>query len=259
MTEPASTYPAFPPGLWRRIVLQPGQGSKGGGWIGGALEDDMHRFHIRIDHADGRITAVKASAVRHPWSACPGATGFIAKELTGELLADVGRRDPAQHCTHLYDLAILAAAHAGDTRPTRLDMTVADRIDGRTTATLSENGEERLRWQLDGTAIAGPPSSGIGRDLRQLSKWKGELPPREAEWATLLRRAVFVSGARQYVAPSLEQTAALNHGRMGVCFNYQMPQAKSSTRTPNWHRDFSMSGNEPLAGLDPASEFAATG
>ena len=75
----------------------------------------------------------------------------------------------------------------------------------------------------------------------------------------MLRRAVFVSRARQYIAPSLEQTAALNVGRMGVCFNYQMPQAEGSTRTPNWHKDFSESGREPLEGFDPAAEFDAMG
>jgi len=228
-------------------VLQPGPG-----WIGGALEDDMHRFHIRLDHEDRRITGVAAKAVRHPWSACPGATNFIAKELTGELLEDVARRDPFQHCTHLFDLALLASAHAGDSASTRFDMYVADRIEGRTTATLYENGEEKLRWQLDGTAIAGSE-----RDLRQLSKWKRDLPAREAEWATLLRRAVFVSGARQYVPPPGGETAAENTGRMGVCFNYQLPQAETSTRTPKWHRDFSTSGREPLEGLDPAEEFRA--
>jgi hypothetical protein len=68
---------------------------------------------------------------------------------------------------------------------------------------------------------------------------------------------VFVSGARQHIAPSFEQTAALNQGRMGVCFNYQMPQAEHSTRTPDWHRDFSQSGREPLEGLRPAQAFAA--
>ena len=251
MTDTTRTFPTFPPGLHRRIVLQPGDG-----WIGGALEDDMHRFHIRLDHAGGRVTRVSARAVRHPWSACPGATGFIARELTGELLADVGKRDPAQHCTHLYDLAILAAAHAGDTGPTRFDMTVADRVEGRTTASLAQDGTERLRWQLDGTAIT-EGSAHAGLDLRQLSKWKRELPPHEAEWATLLRRAIFVSGARQYIAPSAEQTAAMNEGRMGVCFNYQMPQAEGSTRTPGWHRDFSQSGHEPLENLDPQREFAS--
>lgn len=253
MTHTADTFPTFPPGLWRRIVLEPGNG-----WIGGALEDDMHCFHIRIDHAEGRVTKVAAKAVRHPWSACPGATAFIARELTGELLTAVAERDPFQHCTHLYDLAVLAAAHAGDTAPTRFDMNVADRVEGRTTATLMENGTEKLRWQLDGTAITGSGAH-AGRDLRQLSKWKRDLPAKEAEWATLLRRAIFVSGARQYIAPDLEQTAAMNRDRMGVCFNYRMPQAQDSTRTPNWHRDFSESGIEPLAGLDPAAEFAAMG
>jgi hypothetical protein len=249
MNAPAGTFPSYPPGLWRRIVLFPQPA-----WIGGALEDDMHRFHIRIDHAERRVTRVAAKAVRHPWSACPGATGFIAGELTGALLENVARRDASQHCTHLLDLAIVAAGHASDTTPTCFDMQVADRVEGRTSAIIAENGEERLRWQLEGTAIAG-----TGRDLRQLSKWKHELPARDAEWATLLRRAVFVSGARQYIAPSVEQTAAMNAGRMGVCFNYQMPQAEGSTRTPNWHRDFSMSGVEPLAGLDAEAEFVSMG
>ncbi len=249
--DPAA-YPAFPPGLWRRIVLLPGPQIPGGGWIGGALEDDMHRFHIRIDHAAGRVTRVVGKAVRHPWSACPGAAAFIAKDLAGQLLGDVGRRDPAQHCTHLYDLAILAAAHAADTAPTRFDMTVADRVEGRTTAALAQDGIEKLRWRLDDTRIADSD-----RDLRRLSQWKQDLPAQEAEWATLLRRAVFVSGARNYLAPSLEQTAVMNQGRMGVCFNYQLPQAEASTRTPDWQRDFSQSGHQPLEGLDPAAEFHA--
>jgi hypothetical protein len=240
-------HPSFPPGFHRRIVLQPGHD-----WIGAALEDDMHRFHIRIDHVEGRITAVSAKAVRHPWSACPGATDFIASELTGAPLADVAKRDPFQHCTHLFDLAILAAAHARDTAPSRFDMRVADRVDGRTTATLDEDGVEKLRWQLEGTMIAG-----AGLDLRQLSQWKRQLPPDEAERATLLRRAIYVSGARQYVPPPNDPPAAQSLERMGVCFNYQLPQAETSRRTPNWHRDFSTFDREPLEGLDAPAEFAA--
>jgi hypothetical protein len=249
MNEQASLYPSFPPGFHRRIVLQPGEG-----WIGGALEDDMHRFHIRIDHAGGRITALSARAVRHPWSACPGAADFISKELSGELLTDVARRDPFQQCTHLFDLAILSAAHANDTAPARFDMRVADRVGGRTTATLELDGAEKLRWQLDGTSIAG-----AGRDLLLLSRWKHELSPHEAEWTTALRRAIYVSGARQYVPPPNNPTAAESPERMGVCFNYQLPQAETSRRTPDWHRDFSRSGCEPLERFDPMDEFSAMG
>ena len=215
----------------------------------------MHRFHLRLDHAGGRITGVAAKALRHPWTGCPGATGFIASELTGAPLAEVAKRDPFEHCTHLLDLAVLLAAHAGDSEPTRFDMFVADRVGTRTTATLSENGKETLRWPLDGTTIAATARVGGGRDLRQLSQWKQELPARDAERATLLRRAVFVSGARQYTPPEGNPTAAESRERMGVCFNYRLPQARTSHRSPDWQRDFSTSGREPLEGLDAAREF----
>jgi len=250
MVNKEQGYPAWPPGLWRRIILQPEDG-----WIGGALEDDMHRFHMRFDHKDGRITAVRAIAVRHPWSQCPGAAPHIAGELNGELLSEVAERDPFQHCTHLYDLAVLMAAHAHDSESTRFDMRVADRIEGRTTATLEKNGVELVRWQLNDTAIAGAEPWG-GRDLKQLSKWKREIAPELAELATILRRAIFVSGARQFVPPPDEQMREWNVLRKGVCFNYQSPQIERTERSQDWRRDFSESGLEPLMQFDPAAAFA---
>ena len=77
--------------------------------------------------------------------------------------------------------------------------------------------------------------------------------------ATLLRRAIYVSGARKYQPPANNPTAAESPERMGVCFNYQLPQAETSRRTPDWHRDFSECGREPLEGLDAETEFASMG
>lgn len=254
MAEPEPLFPAWPPGLWRRIVIQPGSNARGR-WIGGALEDDVHRFHLRFDHAGGRVNAVRAEALRHPWSACPGAAPHIAGELTGALLSEVAARDPAQHCTHLFDLAVVLAAHADDTAPTRFDMRVADRVNERTTATLAQDDVEILRWQLAGTAIIAGDHA--GRDLRQLSAWKPELPAGEAEAATMLRRAVFVSGARRFTAPSSLTAADQGSLRMGVCYNYQLPQALTSTRNAAWITDFSAGHGEPLAGFDAERVFAA--
>lgn len=240
----------WPPGIWRRIVLWPQPG-----WIGGALEDDVHRFHMRIDHAGGRITGVKAKALRHPWSACPGAAPHIAAELTGELLADTAKRDPLLHCTHLYDLAVVLAAHSGDSAPSRFDLRVADRVEDRTQAVLLEDGQEAMRWQLEGTGITGPaPFAGL--DLKHLSRWKQDLPPRDAERATMLRRAVFISGARQFNPPPGFRAVDQGPERMGVCFNYQLPQAEQSTRTPDWLKNWAGS-DEPLLGFDPETTFAA--
>jgi hypothetical protein len=247
MESNLTPFPEWPTGLWRRVIIQPGAG-----WIGGALEDDVHCFHMRFDHENGRIVRARAAALRHPWTACPGAAPHIAGELTGALLSEVAARDPSQHCTHLFDLAVVLAAHADDTEPTTIDMRVADRIDERTTATMTENGAEVMRWRLVGTELHGE-----GRDLRQLSQWKRELSTRDAERATMLRRAVFVSGVRQYTAPAELTAAEPGSQRMGVCYNYQLPQAETSTRTPNWLTDWSAGAGEPLAGLDAEKVLAA--
>jgi len=245
-------FPSYPPGLWRRIVLQPGDG-----WIAGALEDDMHRFHLRIDHAGGIISAARAEAVRHPWTACPGAAPHIAAELVGAALEDVARRDATLHCTHLYDLAVLVAAHAGDTEPTWFDIHVADRAGTRTTATLAKDGVERLRWQLDGTMIVGPGEF-AGRDIKRVSQWKHEYGQDIVEQAPLLRRVVFISGGRAFdPPPDLPYASQQGPARIGVCFNFQLPRAEASVRRNPWHHDFSAGGPEPLAGFDPVSAFAA--
>ncbi len=246
-------FPIWPPGFSRRIVLSPSRD-----WIGAALEDDAHSFWFRLDHAEGRITAVAGKALRHPWSACPGAVNKLEAELPGARLEDIAARDPREDCTHLFDLAILCAAHAADTAPLRFDMTVADRVEGGTTATLAENGVDRMMWRIDGLEIM-EPEPFAGRDLRRLSQWKRELSPENAERAALLRRTVFVSGVRRFVPQPGEYAADQGPTRMGACYNYQLPQAQDSTRIADWQKDFSESGLQPLGGFDPEKDFAVLG
>ena len=217
----------------------------------------MHRFHLRLGHRDGWITGGRAEGLRIPWTGCAGAPDFIVAELEGEPLEAVARRDPRQHYTHLLDMAILAAAHAEDVSATTYDMQVADREEGRTTATLLENGVERLTWQLNDTVIEGPPDF-AGLDLKRLSTWKHDFPAAEAEWATLLRRAVFVSGARVYQPPVGKRAVEMGDLRMGACFNYQMPQAGESMPIFE-RRDFSMTADKPLEGFDPEAVFSGMG
>ena len=162
-------FPTFPPGFWRRIRIVPGVSASGQRWIGGALEDDMHCFHMRMEHDGTRIMALAARALRHPWSACSASPAHLAERLSGRALAELAAEDPAQHCTHLHDLAILLAAHADDRAETRFDMTVADRVEGRTTATISVDGAAALAWPLEGLVIAGGMAGEgpmAGRDLR---------------------------------------------------------------------------------------------
>lgn len=247
-TDATIEYPAFPPGFWRRVVLYPQHGH-----IVAAMEDDMHHFHLRMDHTQGRITALAGRAVRHPWTGCAGAPLHLANDLEGERLADVAGRDPFQHCTHLYDLAIIMAAHTDDAASSRFDMRVGDRPHDRATATLEHNGEERLRWYITGTMIDGPERF-AGRDLKRVSTWKHEYTPQEAEQAAMLRRAIFVSGARRHKLEKNRRGADMQLARHGVCFNYRSPQLEE-TLSLYETRDFSQGGDEPLQGFEPERAF----
>ena len=248
--DTSNDYPSFPPGFWRRVVLYPAHDH-----IVGAMEDDMHHFHLRMDHAQGRVTALTGRAVRHPWTGCAGAPLHLANDLHGVPLAEVAGRDPFQHCTHLYDLAIVMAAHVGDTAPSSFDMRLGDRPNDRATATLERNGVERLRWHINGTMIEGPARF-AGRDLKRVSTWKHEYAPDEAEQATMLRRAIFVSGARKYKLENNRKAVDTPLARKGVCFNYQSPQLEESLSLYEV-RDFSNGDREPLQGFEPEHAFGA--
>ncbi len=235
----------FPPGFWRRISLHPAPGR-----IVGGLEDDMHRFIVRLSHADGIITASEAWAERFPWSTCPGAAPFLVEQLVGRSLTDVAALDPAIHCTHLYELAVLCAAHAGDEKPTVFDMKVGDRptSDDRAIAILEENGVELLRFPLLGSVIEGD-SIWAGRDFRRLSTWRRELSPQMAERAMLLRRATQVSGVRRQ-PEDFGVRAGERANRMGACFTYQMPRAMDAIHGITRRIDFSTTTAGPLADFD---------
>jgi hypothetical protein len=229
-------------GLRRRIRLIPAPGR-----ISAGLEDDYHHFEVRLSHADGVITAADAEAVRFPWSTCGGASELLVRQSVGKRLQAIAALDAHAHCTHLFELAVLAAAHARDTSPTQFDMFVADRVDTRTYATLSRDGAPLLRWDLTGLSIDAP-SDWAGRDLRKLSVWRAQLSPEQAEQAGLLRRAVHISGGRNLTLDQMPQRAGDVGGgsRTGACFTHQAECAAIAVRTDGWRRDFSTTPEDLL-------------
>lgn len=237
-------FPKFPEGFWRRIELRPGPGR-----VVAGLEDNVHRFHLTLSHDGESVTRMNVETPRVPASTCPAAGPYIASELEGQRLALVARRDPAEHCTHLLDLAVLAANHAADDEPARYDMWVADRVEGRTTALLLLNDVELIRWELNGTEIVEPPPF-AGRNLKRLSLWKCELSAAEGEHATLLRRAVMVSGSRAVGAEVVGRSVEFVRSRIGACFTYHEDRAFDAVRSLNWQKDFGRMGEAPLADFD---------
>lgn len=239
----ASADSSLAPGFWRRILLEPKPGV-----IRASLEDDFHCFHLQVIHSDGVIKRLDTIAERIPWSTCSEAGDFLSQQVVGQPLDVVAGLDPHSHCTHLFELLVVSAAHALDTQITQFDLRVPDRQNGRTAATLSENGRLVLRWEMNDTLIEGP-ADWAGRDLRQLSRWKHSLSTQAAERATLLRRVVHISGGRNSTNLLVERASDRGPERMGACFTYQMPRAETAFRSPDWIRDFSLPGAEPLQSL----------
>jgi hypothetical protein len=224
------------PGFWRRIALHPSPSELLAG-----IEDDAHRFLIRLSLQGEIVSDVEVKGERIPYTTCADAGEFFKQSLVGLPLHAIAAFDSHSHCTHILDLAVLSARHAHDTTPTSFDLRVTDAVSGQKRATLYENGKTMLQWEVRDTLILGP---GVfnGKDLRKFAVWKNALSTMELEQAAMLRRAVMVSGARAIPIDDATRPADRGAGRMGACFTYQTPRVLQAERAvAEWRKDFSHS------------------
>jgi hypothetical protein len=224
------------PGFRRRFKITPAPGQ-----VRAALEDDYHHMHVTLDHADGVITQATSVMVRAPWTTCPGAQQRLRDTFTGRTLAEAADRgEKITNCTHLHDLALLAATHASDARETVYDVFRADPRDGRGETELRLNGECVMRWTIEGFTITDPPEI-AGLTLTLLGKWIATLPPAQQEQARVLRWASIIAHGRSI--PLAQQSDATKIP--ANCYTFQPENAVRAKRVGEI-RDFSAGGPQPL-------------
>lgn len=246
----ANAAAALGPGYRRRILIEPGLDQ-----VTAELEDDYHRMVVTLHHADGVVTGVDSAMKRSPWTGCPGAMERVRETFTGVALADVARRgEKNTNCTHLHDLALFAAAHAGDGAPIAYEVHVGDPAggsrEGDRTTRVWRDGALLLEWRLQGMAFTAPEAL-AGRTLFELGPYVGSLDPATAEAARILRWATIVGSGRTLDIPAgLSATEYAN----GSCYNFQPERAAGSARRPGADVDLSAPGMEPLA--DRSAAFA---
>lgn len=203
-----------------------------------AIEDDFHHFRVIVDVHDGIITGARSVTLRQPNNFCEAAGGRLA-ELVGKPLSDraasvMAYTDARQQCTHQFDIAALSVAAITNRRALRrYGVCVPDRVDGRTCAWVERDGEEVLRWNIDGSMITGP---GVfaGRDIGSgFTAFVQTLDKDEAEAALVLRRAVFVSIGRKYAIGELS-----SRGPVGGCWAWQPERVERLVRNPDSRQDF---------------------
>lgn len=216
-------------GFRRRIRIAPAAGA-----IDVDLEDDFHRFGVTLRHAEGRVLAVETRELRYPWTTCPAAAAFLRERMVGTLLKEAGAgEDQRQHCTHLYDLFVLAASHANDPIMQVLDIAVSDPGDRASIARIARDGHLLLRWRMGGS----PGSGGVPADDRALRDWCRDLPLALQEPARMLRRGLFVARGRH--SDWIAGHTAADIPIKDVCFTFQTIRSANARRNGDPRREFS--------------------
>jgi hypothetical protein len=226
------------PRFWRRFVVTPAAGK-----VVSEVEDDYHCMRVTIQHDSKIATAIKGEMIRAPWTTCPGAPVQLEQTFNGVALdAFVARGQKQANCTHLHDLATLAAAHAHDEAPIVYDILVGDPVDGQREAELRRNGSAILGWALQGTELVAPAEL-AGLSLFKLGPWIETLSPDMQEAARVFRWGSLIANGR--LIPLADQSDAT---RMPPnCYTFQPDRARIAKRV-GVIRDFSNGNEKPLDG-----------
>lgn len=202
--------------------------------VEGAVEDFMHHFEVRVTHHDGRVSGVAGTAVRAPWSTCPGA-GSMLEELVGHRLDDASPPrplDPREHCTHLLDLATTAIRFAkSGTSPTRrFELTVTGWDTGTVTGVGRRDDDLELSLIVQGGRVARPEvleGASLGRGFAAAAS--AAFDADGTELALHLRRAIWMSPGR---GMDLDDFELLRESGLaaGVCYSSQPERIELACR-----------------------------
>lgn len=219
------------------------------------LEDDLHRCAVTIRHNGTCVTAIEGLPIRLPWALCPQSVEalkrLIGMPLSPHPLAVFRHTEGAQQCTHMFDLAGLAIAHAARGIPQRRYEIEAPYLkeQGARTLSLRRDGTEILHWTIEGTTLLAPAPF-AGRDIKRLTTWaETAFPDIDAyEAIALLRRAVLISKARLHDWDIFPTAADTNHGT-GACYVFQPGVQERATRMRGTAREFTDAPERLLSDL----------
>lgn len=210
------------------------------------LEDCNHGFRLRLYHDHKAVTAIEVETLRYPLSTCSNAgeplQALIGCELTTKINRILKHTRPRDNCTHLFDLASLAIAHATRSQQCRIyDIEVPDSTSDSSELLIRRNDELIHHWQARDHNIYAP------QVLRDKPLMKGfylwvfkQFDDEELEAALALQKGYFVSRARHIdLNASAGMAASGDKFMLGACYTYSPAVVGNAIREANSVRDFS--------------------
>jgi len=224
------------PGFRRRFRVTPAAGC-----VQSEVEDDYHCMSVIVRHDGVIATRIDADMRRAPWTTCPGAVAQLRQTFAGVALdAFANRGEKQANCTHLHDLAVLAATHAADPAPFVYDILISDPVDGKRHAELRCAGVTVVGWtELQLRIVEPAPIEGI--ELRDSRRLLEAIDPQRREAARLLRWANVLANGRLIPMERQSDASRMPPG----CYTFQ-PQRVAEAKRVGLIRDFSDGSAEPL-------------
>jgi hypothetical protein len=230
------------PGIYRRriqVATEPGKAYA-------LLEDDPHCYRAVIEHDGVRVTAARGDALRTPWDLCANARGnlqrLVGMPLRGDALAAREFTDASQQCTHLFDAASLAIAHAArGVAKRRYDISVECLNTEPRHVQMHIDDQPFFSGAFENYVFVEPEQL-WGVPTRKLYEWalqhESDVDRQEAMW--VLRRAIYIASNRLGNLDENRFAIEVSPG-MGACYVYQPGVADKARRMQGSTRDFSES------------------
>lgn len=234
----------------RRILVRRVQGG-----IAVDLEDNFHRFGVRLELRGDRVGFVRGVALRVPWVTCPGAlaalTDFEGHDVR-ERFTMKGASKAARHCTHVFDLVMLGLDHL------RLDLPGRDYRIGVAgsyaceRAVLRIDGRDARTWKIAHDRIV-EPEIWQGVPVAEIhGRVRASDDPVAYLEIMLMRRAVRISHGR-FIDQNAWGSAADVHAAPS-CISFQPEVRDTARRVRGSERDFTGAERTLLADLAESPE-----
>ncbi len=245
--------------LRRRILIVAGEPALEGQYLIRAdVEDNPHRFGITVRHDGQKVLAVEVDSghMRHPYVQCKSAAGQLSRlvgmALTDHALGAYRHTRGAEQCTHMFDMASLAIAHAKRGTLRRQYDVEVDCTDfraehnahgftllGKRRLKLFRDGTLVLDWPMEGDVIVSGPHA--DQNVRTMMAWieANITDLDEIEAVVVARRTLIVSTSLLIDLGNPSNLSVASAKPMGACYAFQHPIVETLTPVRGNSRNFS--------------------